>query len=86
MTKSAQRWWISGCGSISGLLVQLRCLLAPMDSADPRLILLEGSMPGPKFRFGGSRSYLLAITSCRTWCNLSCVPSSIFVVTMNRPS
>lgn len=70
---------MSGCGSISGLFVQVVCLLALMDSADPRLILLEGLMPLTPCRLGGSRSYLLAITSCRTWCNLSGVSSLVGV-------
>ena len=30
----------TGCSSISGLFVQDFCLLAPMELADPRLILL----------------------------------------------
>jgi hypothetical protein len=32
-----------GCSSISGLLCRLGCLLALMQSADPRLILLKDS-------------------------------------------
>lgn len=57
--------------SISGLFVQARYLLALMSFADPRLILSDGFMLGRPFRLGGLRSYLLTITSCRTWYNLS---------------
>ena len=35
----------TGCSSISGLFVQDFCLLAPMEFADPRLILLKGFSP-----------------------------------------
>ena len=75
VAKFALRCWISGCGSISGLLAQVLCLRALMDSADPRLIPSVGLMPRKPFRFRGSRSYLFAITSCRTWRNLFGVSS-----------
>lgn len=45
--------------------MQVRYLLALMESADPRLIFREGSKPEGPFRFGGSRSDLFAITSSR---------------------
>ena len=45
-------------------------LLALMESADPRLILLEDSKSFPPYRFGGSRSDLFAITLLSTLRNL----------------
>ena len=61
----------AGCSFISGLLMQGLCLLALMESADPRLISPVGSWPDSRFRLGGSRSDLFAITPCRTLRNLS---------------
>ena len=46
------------------------CLLALMESADPRLILPLGFLPLGLFRLGGSRSDLFAITLRRTLRNL----------------
>ena len=60
----------TGCSSISGLFVQDFCLLAPMEFADPRLILLKGFSPNSPCRLSGSRSDLFAITRCRTLRNL----------------
>jgi hypothetical protein len=54
-----------GCSSISGLLVQAGCLLALMESADLRLILLEDSKSQVPDRLGGSGSDLTAITLYR---------------------
>ncbi|MDE0347067.1 MAG: hypothetical protein OXI66_15010, partial [Boseongicola sp.] len=45
VSKSEWRFWISGCSSISGLLMQVLCLLAPMESAGPLLIPAMGLMP-----------------------------------------
>ena len=56
----------TGCSSIFGLFVQDFCLLAPMEFADPRLILLKGFSPSSRCRLSGSRSDLFAITLCRT--------------------
>ena len=61
----------TGCSSISGLFVQDFCLLAPMEFADPRLILLKGFSPSSRCRLSGSQSDLFAITPCRTLRNLS---------------
>ena len=47
-----------------------RLVLAPIKRA-----IQKGLMPEIGFKLGGSRSYLLPITSCRTWCNLSGVSS-----------
>jgi hypothetical protein len=41
-----------------------------MESADPRLILLEDSKSNQSFRLGGSRSDLFAITLLSTLRNL----------------
>ena len=49
--------------SIYGLLVQAFGLLALMESADPRLILLMGLLPERPCRLSGPRSDLFAITS-----------------------
>ena len=46
-------------------------LLALMESADPNLICRPSSTLRSRFRFGGSRSDLFAITPCRTLRNLS---------------
>jgi len=59
-----------GCSSISGLLCRLDCLLALMESADPRLILLKDSKSLTSCRLGGSRSDLFAITLSSTLRNL----------------
>ena len=40
-------------------------LLALMESADPRFISLAGFSPHRRFRLGGPRSDLFAITPCR---------------------
>ena len=64
------RVWRTGCGSISGLLVQDLRLPAPMESADPHLIRFTGFVPRWPFRFSGSRSDLFALTPCRTLRNL----------------
>jgi hypothetical protein len=45
-------------------------LLALIESADPRLILLEDSKSRQEFRLGGSRSDLFAITHLSTLRNL----------------
>ena len=63
--------WRAGCSFISGLLVQGFVLLALMESADPHLICRPSSTLRTRFRFGGSRSDLFAITPCRTLRNLS---------------
>ena len=63
--------WRAGCSFISGLLVQVFVLLALMESADPHLICRPSSTLRTRFRFGGSRSDLFAITPCRTLRNLS---------------
>ncbi len=55
----------TGCSSISGLFVQDWCLLAPMESADPRLIPFKNSRSMFRSRLSGSRFALCAITSCR---------------------
>jgi hypothetical protein len=59
-----------GCSSISGLLCRRDCLLALMESADPRLILLEDFKSLNTYRLGGSRSDLFAITLLSTLRNL----------------
>ncbi len=59
-----------GCSSISGLLCRLDCLLALMESADPRLILLKDSKSYTTCRLDGSRSDLFAITLLSTLRNL----------------
>ncbi|MFN4149271.1 MAG: hypothetical protein ACK4E4_06975, partial [Rhodocyclaceae bacterium] len=59
-----------GCSSIFGLLCRLDCLLALMESAGPRLILLKDSKSLPPYRLGGSRSDLFAITLLSTLRNL----------------
>ncbi len=59
-----------GCSSISGLLCRLDCLLARLESADPRLILPEDSKSRTPCRLGGSRSDLFAITRLSTLRNL----------------
>ena len=56
----------TGCSSISGLFVQDVCLLAPMESADPRLILLTGFSP----------PWLIQALTGR---DLACVPSHLVV-------
>ena len=56
----------TGCSSISGLFVQDVCLLAPMESADPRLILLTGLLT-PVAHSG------------LTGRDLTCVPSHLVV-------
>ena len=61
----------TGCSSISDLFVQDFCLLAPMEFADPRLILLKGFSPSSRCRLSGSQSDLFAVTPCRTLRNLS---------------
>ena len=78
----ASRWqgliwrvWRAGCSFISGLFVQDLCLLALMESADPRLISFVGSQPDNRFRLGGLRSDLFAITLCRPLRNLSAATS-----------
>ena len=43
-------------------VVQVDCLLALMESADPRLILRKDSKSIQSYRLGGSRSDLFAIT------------------------
>ena len=53
------------------------CPLALMESADPRLIPPVGFSPYGPFRLGGPRSYLFAITPCRTLRNLSAATSSV---------
>ena len=53
-----------------GLCMQVSCLLASMESADPRLIRFEGLVPSHLFRLNGSRSDLFAITPCRSLRNL----------------
>ena len=58
-----------GCSSISGLLCR-QYLLALMESADPRLILLKDSKSLLTYRLGGSRSDLFAITLSSTLRNL----------------
>ncbi|MCB1966625.1 MAG: hypothetical protein KDI64_11455, partial [Candidatus Accumulibacter sp.] len=50
------------------------CLLALMESADPRLIFPMDSQSGATYRLGGSRSDLSAITLFRTWRKLCGVP------------
>ena len=58
-------------------------LLALMESADPRLILLMGLLPLHPCRLSGSRSYLFAITPCRTLRNLlMCYLLSRFVISV----
>ena len=58
-------------------------LLAPMESADPRLILLMGLLPQRPCRLSGSRSYLFAITPCRTLLNfLMCYLQSRFLISV----
>ena len=61
----------TGCNSISGLFMQCMSLLAPMESADPRLIPPKSFLPLSPFRLGGSRSDLFTITPCRTLRNPS---------------
>ena len=86
----ASRWqgpiWCSGqvdCRSIFGLLVQAFGLLALMESADPRLILLMGLLPERPCRLSGPRSDLFAITSCCTLRNLlMCYLPSRFLITV----
>ncbi len=53
------------------------CPLALMESADPRLISPVGFSPYDRYRLGGSRSDLFAITSCRALRNLSAATSCV---------
>ena len=81
-------WTPPGGKDRFGALGQVDCrsifgLLAPMESADLRLILLMGLLPERPCRLSGPRSDLFAITSCRTLRNLlMCYLPSRFLITV----